>query len=56
MHLKTQKYKYGIKLHSVVCYSPINGHRITRVIQFVCNPVDINRTITHNRIHTLARI
>jgi len=36
----------SIKLHSFMCYSP----RITRVIQFVCNPMEIPRTITHERM------
>jgi len=47
--LKKREVYLNIKVHSVVCYSPINVNRNAE-IQFVCNPVDINRTITRKRM------
>jgi len=40
----------SIKLHSVVCYSPINVHRTADKLNNVLYPLDINRTITHNKM------
>jgi len=54
-------YYLSIKLHSFVCYNPINVHRIadkfiSALWLFVCNPVDINRTITHKTMQFNAYI
>jgi len=49
-HNAIQNIQYlSIKLHSVQGYSPI-----TRVIQFVCNPVQNYRSITLNRMQLNA--
>jgi len=50
----------SIKLHPVVCYSPMDGNRIADKLNdarlFVCTPVAIHRTITHNRMQFNAYI
>jgi len=45
---KFKNINVSIKLHSFVFYSPRDVNRIADN-QFVCNPVDIPRTITHKK-------